>query len=64
MPRSRRPPENPLLDHTIAVFEPRAGRRLSREDAREIQHNLTGFFRVLLEWDARARRQAEEGRDG
>ncbi len=25
---------------------------LSREDARQIYKNTTGFFRILLEWDA------------
>jgi len=31
----------------------RAGRNLSDEDAREIAENVTGFFRLLLEWGAR-----------
>lgn len=44
-----------LLDETLRVFQPRTARVLTREDAREIHQNLTGFFRVLLEWDARAR---------
>ena len=39
-----------LLDDTIAIWQPRAKRPLSREDAREILENLTGFFSVLREW--------------
>ena len=39
-----------LLDRAIEVFQPRTSRKLTREDAREIAHNLTGFFSVLLDW--------------
>jgi hypothetical protein len=39
-----------FLDQTIAVWQPYAGRPLTREDAREITHNVVGFFRVLREW--------------
>lgn len=47
-----------LHDEAAALFQPRTTRRLTREDGREITHNLTGFFRVLLEWD-RAERAAQ-----
>lgn len=46
-----------LLADTLALWQARAARPLSREDAREIVHNLTGFFRVLQEWE-RAERGA------
>ena len=36
-----------LLDRTQQLYSARYGRELSREDAREILTNLTGFFRVL-----------------
>lgn len=49
---------DPLHDEAAALFQPRTARRLTREDGREITHNLTGFFRVLLEWD-RAERAAQ-----
>ena len=45
-----------LGDLTRQVFEPRAERRLTDEDVREIGENLVGFFGVLGEW-ARAERQ-------
>ena len=37
-------------------------RQLTREDAREIIENMTGFFSVLLAWelDDRKKRQAED----
>ncbi len=43
--------EASALDETIAFWEPIAGRKLNREDARQIRENLTGCFRVLMEWD-------------
>ena len=41
-----------FLDETIKFWQPRMQRDLSREDARQITENLSGFFRLLLEWDA------------
>jgi hypothetical protein len=32
------------------IWRPRLGRDLSREDARQIAENITGFFDVLAEW--------------
>ncbi len=50
------------LNETIAFWEPVAGRKLSREDARQIRENLKGFFRVLIEWDeAEKAREADGG---
>jgi len=44
-----------LLAGTREVWQPRLGRNLGDEDARQIMHNVTGFFAVLAEW-ARAER--------
>ena len=35
---------------TLQVWQPRLGRDLTHEDARQIMHNVTGFFGVLAEW--------------
>lgn len=43
-----------LIDDTLAVWQPLSPRPLSREDAREIRENLTGFFLLLLRWQAAA----------
>jgi hypothetical protein len=43
-----------LIGRTRVVWQPRLGRDLSSEDARQIAANVTGFFTVLAEW-ARAR---------
>jgi hypothetical protein len=39
----------------LRLWQPRASRPLSEEDAREIAENLLGFFRVLAEWDSKER---------
>lgn len=35
---------------TRQVWQPRLGRDLTDEDARQIMHNVTGFFGILAEW--------------
>jgi hypothetical protein len=40
-----------LLDHTIAIWQPKTERKLTREDAREIMENMIGLFSILDEWD-------------
>jgi hypothetical protein len=39
-----------LVGTTIALWQPRASRELSREDARQIVENVVGFFAILAEW--------------
>lgn len=43
-------PRESLLDVTLAVWQPRAHRELSREDARQIVENVVGLFDVLARW--------------
>jgi hypothetical protein len=50
-----------FIDETVAIWQKRTTRRLTREDGREIVENMTGFFRILLEWD-RAERAAEQNK--
>jgi hypothetical protein len=40
---------------TLEIWSRRSSRPLTEEDAREIAENMTGFFRVLLEWKAKNR---------
>lgn len=42
-----------LIARTKETWQSRATCSLSDEDAREIAENVTGFFRLLLEWEAR-----------
>lgn len=46
-----------LIDRTRQVWKSRLGRDLSREDARQVAENVTGFFAILAEW-SRAERLA------
>jgi hypothetical protein len=39
-----------LIARTRKVWQPRLGRDLTDEDARQITLNFTGFFGVLAEW--------------
>jgi hypothetical protein len=39
-----------LIDRTIELWQPRLRRELSREDARQIVENVTGFFSLLSQW--------------
>ena len=39
-----------LTRRTRQVWQPRLGRDLSSEDARQIAANVSGFFSVLAEW--------------
>ena len=47
-------PSNPandnLIDKTIRLWQPRLRRKLSREDARQIAEDVTGFFSILADW--------------
>ena len=48
-----------LIDRTRAVWQPRLGRDLTPDEARQISANVTGFFAVLAEW---ARKEEHEVR--
>ena len=39
-----------LIDRTHKVWQPRIGRNLTNEDARQISENVTGFFAIFAEW--------------
>jgi hypothetical protein len=39
-----------LFDRTRKVWQPRTGRDLTNEDARQITENITGFFSILTQW--------------
>jgi hypothetical protein len=40
-----------FIDDTLELWRSRTSRVLSREDAREIVENVTGFFKILAEWE-------------
>jgi hypothetical protein len=43
------------LARTLELWSRRSARPLTEEDGREIAENMSGFFRVLLEWKAKKR---------
>jgi hypothetical protein len=43
--------QNQLIDRTLEFWQTRTSQRLTREDAREMVENITGFFRILREWE-------------
>jgi hypothetical protein len=53
------PASSQFIDETLAFWQPRATRTLTREDGREIFQNLVAFFSILDDWD-RAEHQAEK----
>ena len=38
------------IARTRQIWQPRLGRDLTDEDARQIMHDVSGFFSVLAEW--------------
>jgi hypothetical protein len=44
------PANDNLIDRTRQVWQPRLGRDISREDARQIAENVAGFFALLAKW--------------
>jgi hypothetical protein len=51
-----------LIDRAIETYQPRTSRELTREDGREIIHNLAGFLAVLAEWKKRELAQKGTGK--
>jgi hypothetical protein len=48
--KSQRAANDNLTERTCQLWKRRLGRDLSREDARQIAENVTGFFAILAEW--------------
>jgi hypothetical protein len=48
-----------FTQRTLDLWQPRTGRKLTAEDVREMAANVSGFFRLLAEWDGEARRKQE-----
>ena len=50
------------IARTRQIWQPRMARDLTDEAARQIMHDVTGFFRVLTEW-ARVEKMAAAAND-
>ena len=42
--------DDDLVDRTLETWQPRVDHPLSRDDARQIIENVSGFFSILAEW--------------
>lgn len=47
--------EDKCIQATVDFWSRKTGQRVSEEDAREMNANISGFFAVLHEWDERDR---------
>jgi hypothetical protein len=45
-----------FIEQTVEFWQSRCSGKLTREDGRQIIENVTGFFRILLEWEIAAQR--------
>ena len=43
--------EQDVIEQTVESWKKRTGRDITRENAREMIHNISEFFQVLSEWD-------------
>ncbi|WP_257554523.1 hypothetical protein [Sphingobium sp. CFD-2] len=50
-----------IVEKARKVFQKRTSRKLTNEDARQILENLTGYFRVLHDWERTQRKREAEG---
>lgn len=50
------------IARTRQIWQPRIGRDLTNEDARQIAENVTGFFAVLAEWSHAERCAANDNK--
>jgi hypothetical protein len=48
-----------LIEQTKQFWQARTGKPISDEDAREIIENITGFFKILIEWDEKSKNQTK-----
>jgi hypothetical protein len=51
-----------LIEKTRRLWHSRLGRDVSREGARQIAENVTGFFAVLAEWSHAEGRAANDNK--
>jgi hypothetical protein len=53
-------PDKEFTERTLELWQPRASRKLTEEDARDMADNASGFFRLLAEWDQEVRQRQEQ----
>jgi hypothetical protein len=43
-------PDTGFIDRTLQLWRSRSARKLNPDDAHQIAANMTGFFKILAEW--------------
>jgi len=52
-----------LIKQTVSIFENRTGQLISEESARQTVENISGFFKLLTQWDRTEEENREESSD-
>jgi hypothetical protein len=52
--------KQPFIEETLEIWQRRTPKALNLEDARQITENVTGFFKVLLEWEVAEHHSADQ----
>ena len=60
LPLASQPEREALVDEAIALFGPKYGRTLSRDEAGRMMDRLTAFFDLLVEWERQKRKELNE----
>jgi hypothetical protein len=53
-------PDKEFTQRTLDFWQSRTSRQITEEDAREMAVNVSGFFRLLAEWDSANRLEREQ----
>ena len=51
--------EEKLIESTLSFWQARTVNKMTREDARQIVYNISGFFQILAEWETASRTQSK-----
>jgi hypothetical protein len=53
-------PDQDFNQLSLDFWQSRTSRKLTEEDAREMTANVSGFFRLLAEWNRESRREQDQ----
>jgi len=53
-----------IVNRTVTFWSERTEQTFSREDARQMLVNVTGFFAVLAEWNRKGREEERNNKNG
>jgi hypothetical protein len=62
--KHQQPDISDIVEHTMVFWSKRTKQPCSREDARQMLVNVTGFFQVLAEWERQASQETTSSDQG